>query len=97
MSLMKKKNITNQMIIYQAKNGAIEFKGDFEHETVWASQKQIAEVFEVDRSVVTRHIKSIFKDKELNKNVVSAKFAQTTKHGAIKDKMIGLIMLFLNR
>lgn len=61
--------------IYQAKNGAIEFRGDFERETIWGTQKQIADVFGVDRSVVTKHIKNIFKDKELDKTVVSAKFA----------------------
>ena len=76
----------NNLIIYQTKNGAIELKGDFNIETMWASQKQIADIFGVDRSVITRHIKNIFKDKELNKKVVCAKFAHTTLHGAIKGK-----------
>jgi prophage maintenance system killer protein len=82
---MKKEKVKN-IAIYQAPNGAIEFRGDYEKETIWGTQKQIAEVFGVDRSVVTKHIRNIFKDKELDKKVVSAKFAQTTQHGAIKGK-----------
>lgn len=82
---MKNKKI-KEVAIYQAKNGAIEFRGDFEQETIWGTQKQIAEVFGVDRTVVTKHINNIFKDKELEKTVVSARFAHTTKHGAIKGK-----------
>lgn len=81
---MKKQN--QGAIIYQAPNGAIEFRGDFKHETIWANQSQIAELFDIERSVVTKHIKNIFSDKELSEEVVSAKFAQTTQHGAIKGK-----------
>ncbi len=81
-----KNNQPKQLVIYQAKNGAIAFRGDFDRETIWGTQKQIAEVFGIDRSVVAKHIKNIFKDKELDKKLVCAKFAQTTKHGAIKNK-----------
>jgi len=83
---MKKKDKKNKTVIYQAKSGAIELRGDFKRETIWASQIQIAHLFGIDRTVVTRHIKNIFKDKELNEKVVSAKFAHTTQHGAIKGK-----------
>ena len=72
--------------IYQAENGEIEFKGDIQKETIWATQKQIAQIFGIDRSVVSRHIKNIFKDEELDKNMVCAKFAHTTQHGAISGK-----------
>ncbi|MCF6310127.1 MAG: virulence protein RhuM/Fic/DOC family protein [Sulfurimonas sp.] len=72
--------------LFQAENGAIEFRGDNKHETIWASQKQIAELFTIDRTVVSRHIKNIFKDDELDKKVVCAKFAHTTSHGALKEK-----------
>ncbi len=75
-----------QLVIYQAKNGSIEFRGDFDRGTIWGTQKQIAEVFGVERSVVTKHIRNIFKDKELDKKLVCAKFAHTTQHGAIKGK-----------
>jgi len=63
---MKTKKSQPDIIIYQAKNGAIELKGDYEKENIWATQAQIAEIFSVDRSVATKHIKNIFKDEELN-------------------------------
>lgn len=60
-----KKHIKD-IVIYQAKNGAIELRGDFSHETIWANQGQIATLFEVDQSVVSRHINNIFQDGEVN-------------------------------
>ena len=55
-----------EIIIYQSKSGAIELKGNFKRETLWASQAQIVELFGVDQSVVSRHIKNIFKDGEID-------------------------------
>jgi len=80
---MKKRQVklNKKLAIYQAKNGAIELRGDFDNETIWATQKQIAEVFGIERSVVTKHIRNIFKDKEVNKNSTSAIFAQVQKEG----------------
>jgi hypothetical protein len=48
------------------KTGAIELRGDFSHETVWATQAQIVELFDIDQSVVSRHIRNIFKDGEVS-------------------------------
>jgi len=56
----------DQLVIYQGKSGAIEFRGDFKRETIWATQEQIVELFVVDQSVVSRHIKNIFADKEID-------------------------------
>ena len=92
---MKKQNLQN-LIIYQGKSGQIEFRGDFKQETIWASQRQIAELFGVDRSVVSKHIRNIFKDKELDKKVVCAKFAHTTAHGALKGKTQTKMVEFYN-
>ena len=78
---MKKKNIKNNLVIYQAKNGAIELRGDSKHETIWATQAQIAEVFGIERSVITKHIRNILKDKELDEDSVCAKFAHTADDG----------------
>jgi prophage maintenance system killer protein len=93
---VKKKLKENNLVIYQAKNGAIELRGDFNHENIWATQSQIAELFEVDRTVATRHINNIFKDGELDEKVVSAKFAHTTQHGAIKGKTQTKNVIFYN-
>jgi len=40
-------NLENKLIIYQAPNGAIQLRGDADHDTIWASQKQMAEIFGV--------------------------------------------------
>jgi len=76
-----KKKVGNKIVLYQNKSGAIEFRGDFDKETIWATQEQIAEVFELERSVVTKHIGNILKDKELDKNSVCAKYAHTAADG----------------
>lgn len=57
-----------------------------DNDTVWLKPDQIAALFERDRSVITRHISNIFKERELDKKVVCAKFAHTTPHGAIPGK-----------
>ena len=69
------------LIIYQAKSGEIEFRGDFERDTVWGTQKQIADVFDVDRTVVTKHINKILKDGEVDKksNVQKMHIANSDK------------------
>lgn len=65
------KKVTTQMpIIFQTKSGALELRGDFRQETVWATQAQIAELFEVDRTVVTKHINNILRSEELGKSNV---------------------------
>ena len=77
-----------QIIIYQAKSGAIELRGDFEHDTVWATQAQVADVFGVERSVVTKHIKNLFKDREINEKSNVQKM-----HIAKSDKPVALYSL----
>ena len=79
--IMKKKTEKNKIVIYQAKSGAIELRGDFSKETVWATQAQIAEIFDAERSVITKHIRNILKDKELNADSVCAKIAHTALDG----------------
>ncbi len=58
---MVKKAKEKQLVIYQTKSGALELRGDLVKETVWATQAQIAEIFTIERSVVTKHIGNIFK------------------------------------
>jgi hypothetical protein len=48
---------------------------------VWLTQKAIGQLFDVDRSVVTKHLKNIFESGELAKDSVCAKFAQTADNG----------------
>jgi len=82
---MKKKN-QKQLIIYQGKNGAIEFREDFNEDTIWGTQKQIAELFSVGVPAINKHLKNIFANKELKEKVVVSILEITTKHGAVKGK-----------
>lgn len=75
------KSVKKETIIYQTSSGAIEFRGDIKKETIWATQAQIAEVFDIERSVVTKHINNVIKDGELAENQVCAKFAHTAEDG----------------
>ena len=80
---MRKPQKNKGVVIYQAKSGAIELKGDFTHETIWATLDQITDVFGRDKSVVSRHLKNIFKEGELLRNSVVAKNATTASDGKI--------------
>jgi len=71
----------NNIEIYQAENGEIEFKGDIQKETIWANLNQISKLFGRDKSVISRHIKNIFNSGELDKNSVVAKIATTASDG----------------
>ena len=55
-----KKISSSSLVIYQTPSGALELRGDFKKETLWATQAQMMEIFEIDQSVVSRHIKNIF-------------------------------------
>ncbi|MCG8323340.1 MAG: virulence RhuM family protein [Cytophagales bacterium] len=72
--------------IYQSSDGKIEVEVTFENETVWLNQEQLSQLFNRDRTVIGRHIRNIFKEKELFEEVVCADFAHTTQHGALEGK-----------
>lgn len=69
------------VVIYQAKSGAIELRGDFTHETLWATQAQIANAFDVDVRTINEHIKNIYKSDELKDTSTIRKFRIVQKEG----------------
>lgn len=78
---MKAKVFNNKVVIYQAKSGAIELRGDIGKETVWATQAQIADIFDIDRTVATKHIGNVLKSAEVatKSNVQKMHFANSDK------------------
>ena len=72
--------INNEIIIYQPDN-SISLEVRVEHETVWLTQQQIADLFERDRTVIGKHIRNVFKEGELDESLVCAKFAHTKDYG----------------
>ncbi len=71
----------NNIEIYKARDGEIKLSVDIKKETIWASLQQIADLFNVDKSGISRHIKNIFKSKELSEKATVAKIATVQKEG----------------
>jgi prophage maintenance system killer protein len=67
--------------IYKAKDGKARIEVRFESETVWLSLNQLAQLFGRDKSVISRHVKRVFEDRELNRKSVVAKNATTAADG----------------
>ena len=72
-------NEQNNLLIYKNKNGDIVVDAIYKDETLWLSQKSMAKVFDVDRTDITKHLKNIFTDGELDKDTVCAKIAHTAE------------------
>ena len=75
-----------QILLYQTPDGESRIEVRLEEETVWLNLEQMAELFQRNKSTISRHIKNVFEEGELNKEVVVAKYATTTLHGAIEGK-----------
>ncbi len=76
----------NEIVIYQPEEISVRIDVRIEDETVWLNKEQLSLLFGRDRSVISRHISNIFREGELQKEMVCAFFAQTTQHGAVKGK-----------
>jgi len=79
--MMKKQKIDKQIVIYQAKSGAIELRGDFAKETIWATQAEIARVFAVTPQNITTHLRRIFQQRELDAKSTCKESLQVQKEG----------------
>lgn len=73
-----------EIIMYET-NESFKIPVHVENETVWLSQAQMAQLFGRDQSVISRHINNVFKEKELDKYSVYAKFAYTANDGKNYD------------
>jgi hypothetical protein len=91
-----KKNQQSQIIIYQAEDGQTKIDVQFQDETVWLTQDQIAALFDKGRSTITEHIRNIFKEGELKEKLVCREFRHTTQHGAIQGKTQNVSVNYYN-
>jgi death-on-curing family protein len=71
----------SEIIIYQTKDNQTQIEVKFDNETFWLSLNQIAQLFERDKSVISRHLSNSFKENELDRNSVVAKNATTASDG----------------
>ncbi|MCF8265332.1 MAG: virulence RhuM family protein [Ignavibacteriales bacterium] len=79
-------NNQSSFILFKTEDEKISVDVRFEDETVWLSQEQMAQLFGKGRTTITGHIQNIFKEGELNEDVVCRNFRLTTQHGAIEGK-----------
>lgn len=67
----------SSIIMYTTEDGLTKIETTFDEDTVWLSLEQMAELFQRDKSTISRHIKNIFEEGELQRNSVVANFATT--------------------
>ena len=79
-------NPNTDLIIYTTDDGITKVEATFDGDTVWLSQEQMSELFQRVKSTISRHIKNIFTEGELDEKVVVAEIATTSPHGAMKGK-----------
>ena len=72
---------SGEILVYEAPDGSAQVDVRLDQETVWLNQEQMAELFGRERSVVTKHIRNVFKEVELDPKATSAKFAQVRSEG----------------
>ena len=73
-------------LVYKSLEGEISINALVHEESIWLTQKEMSELFDVNKSSISRHLKNIFAEGELDDQVVVAKIATTTEHGAMANK-----------
>ena len=93
---MKNRENVNQksnIIIYTTEDGLTKIETAFDEDTVWLSIDQMAELFQRDKSTISRHIKNIFSEGELVRKSVVANFATTQTVDKVRDIYRGLFCI----
>ncbi len=84
-----KKLPDKQITVYQTPDGQINIEVLYANENIWLPQKRMVELFDVDRSVVTRHLQNIFSSNELQEDSACANFAHTAEDGKEYQTKLG--------
>ncbi len=74
------------IVVYKSNDGIVQLEVQLANETVWLTLDQMAELFQRNKSTISRHIRNIFECGELSQDMVVAKNATTTQHGALQGK-----------
>ena len=75
-----------EMVLYHSDEGDVSVDAYIMDDSLWITQKAMASLFGIDKSGISRHLKNIFETGELDEEVVVAKIATTSPHGAIPGK-----------
>ncbi|NCO14040.1 MAG: virulence RhuM family protein, partial [Thiomicrospira sp.] len=73
--------MTQPIELFQTEDNQIQLQVSLQDQTVWLSQSQICQLFDRERSVITKHIRNVFKEGELERDSVCANFAHTADDG----------------
>lgn len=87
---------TNNFLLYSDDDGEVKVDVLLRDETIWLTINQMAELFGIDKSGISRHIKNIFQTGELQEELVVAKIATTTQHGAMVGKTQTKAVMYFN-
>ena len=79
--MKEKKKKEQNIVIFKDSKGNVELKADIQKETIWATQAQIADLFDTKRPAITKHLNNIFKSNELSKNSASSILEHTASDG----------------
>ena len=79
-------SLATEFLLYKTPNGDIKVDVLLQNETIWLPQKKIAELFDVQRPAITKHLRNVFDSGELDEKVVCSILELPTQHGAIKEK-----------
>ena len=92
----KKDKQNSEIIIFKTGDEKVSVDVIMEDETVWLTQKQMAELFDKSRRTIGGHIQNIFSEGELDEKLVRRNFHHTTKHGAIEGKTQEILVNYYN-
>lgn len=71
----------SEILLYQTEDNETTLEVQFDGETVWLNQYQLADLFETDRTSILKHLKNIYSEGELNEDSTCAKIAQVRQEG----------------
>jgi len=80
-ALLEHPEPTSEIILYQTEDGRNRVEVRLEHETVWLTINQMAELFQVDKSGISRHLRNIYETGELQREATAAKYATVQEEG----------------
>lgn len=76
----------NEILLYKTDNAEVKVEILLQNENLWLTQAKMADLFDVQKAAISKHLKNIFAEGELDEKVVVSKMETTTPHGAIADK-----------
>ncbi|MDP2593265.1 MAG: RhuM family protein [bacterium] len=78
---MEKRRIQQDLVIFRDAKGDVKLRADMDKETIWATLDQVAALFGRDKSVISRHLRNIYNEAEIDKTATVAKNATVQKEG----------------